>query len=153
FGFRGWVTITNVTLHDNSTDSVGGAIAVEVHAPNAMFVLRNSQVYSNAAPVGGGIYLNELVPNGLGVLSIQQTEIYSNTANQGGGIDHQTFDINNSLVLSDSRVHHNHADTVGGGVKTSGFFSLLNSTLDWNDAGSQGGGLYNSFATRLDSRQ
>jgi parallel beta-helix repeat protein len=142
FFSQGSIDLDNVTLRANIAKinafgfggNGGGLGALQ---PNDA-VIRNSQVYSNTADLGGGIDL-DTSPAG-GHWQIENREFYSNTATFGAGIHNVGF----LLELRNSRLHDNHATSVGGGIANDYTLVISNTTLSANSAGVQGGGLYNA---------
>jgi CSLREA domain-containing protein len=142
----GDVTLDNLVLRANSaTTAAGGGMVVALNGPLMAFALRNSQVYSNTAFQGGGIYLqSSFQPFALYSATIAGSQIYSNTAGHGAGIDNDSGNADNPLLLSDSYLHHNNSASLAGGIENNGGLSILRSTLDSNIAATQGGGIYNN---------
>ena len=144
----GDVTLDNLILRANTaTTAAGGGLVVALNGPLMAFALRNSQVYSNTAFQGGGIYLQStLMPFSTYSAAIAGSQIYSNTATgHGAGIDNDSGNAANPLLLVDSYLHHNHSASLAGGIENNGGLSILRSTLDTNIADMQGGGIYNNF--------
>ncbi len=142
----GDVTLDNVILRANTaTTAAGGGLGVTLNGPLMAFALRNSQVYSNTAFQGGGMYLQStIMPFSTYAATIVGSQIYSNTATgHGAGIDNDSGNADNPLLLSDSYLHHNDSASLAGGIENNGGLSILRSTLDSNIAATQGGGIYN----------
>ena len=142
----GDVTLDNVSFRANrATTAAGGGLVVALNGPLMDFAMRNSQVYSNTAFQGGGIYLQStIVPFSTYSATIESSQIYSNTAGHGAGIDNDSGDGSHRLTILDSRLHHNHSASLAGGIENNGGLSILRSTLDTNSAATQGGGIYNN---------
>ena len=151
----GDVTLDNVVLRANSaTTAAGGGLVVALNGPLMDFALRNSQVYSNTAFQGGGIYLqSSFQPFAVYSATIAGSQIYSNTAGHGAGIDNDSGNADNPLLLIDSYLHHNHSASIAGAIENNGGLSILRSRLDTNIAATQGGGVYNNDNARLEITQ
>lgn len=152
----GDVTMDNLILRANTaTTAAGGGLVVVLNGPLMDFVLRNSQVYSNTAFQGGGIYLQStLMPFSTFSATIAGSQIYSNTATgHGAGIDNDSGNADNPLLLIDSHLHHNHSASLAGAIENNGGLSILRTTLDTNIAGTQGGGIYNNYNGLLEFSQ
>jgi len=142
----GDVTLDNLILRANTaTTAAGGGLVVALNGPLMDFAMRNSQVYSNTAFQGGGIYLqSSLMPFSTYSATIAGSQIYSNTAGHGAGIDNDSGNADNPLLLIDSYLHHNHSASLAGAIENNGGLSIQRSTLDTNIAATQGGGIYNN---------
>lgn len=142
----GDVTLDNLILRANTaTTAAGGGLVVALNGPLMDFAMRNSQVYSNTAFQGGGIYLqSSLMPFSTYSATIAGSQIYSNTAGHGAGIDNDSGNADNPLLLIDSYLHHNHSASLAGAIENNGGLSIQRSTLDTNIAAMQGGGIYNN---------
>jgi len=156
--------IVNSTLRDNhatdTTDGWGGAI---LSWDGAYVDIQGSDIYSNTAQSGGGIYnfansilalynnsrlRNNIAANnggGLynaGTVAVTDAAISSNTANDGGGL----FNDDGTAYLANVTLNGNSAD-YGGGIINYAGLELTNATISGNSASSNGGGLDNSGAT------
>ena len=133
--------ISGLTVR-NGNDVLGGGIQVgsTINTPlpatlTGTLFLNDSNVYSNAADAGGGIYIIS------GTTTISNSNVYSNTAlgDGGGGIANGGI-----LSLNSSSVYSNIA-TAGGGIwAIAGETTLNNTTVSGNRAWGQGGGIENS---------
>lgn len=142
----GSATLDNINVHANvATTAAGGGIVAVLNGNSVVdFMLRNSQVFSNAAFQGGGIYLQSSIPQyAIYTATIANTAIYSNTAGHGAGIDIGSGDITHTVTVRDSHLHHNYAAALGGAIENNASLSLLRTTVDFNNGGLYGGGLYN----------
>jgi hypothetical protein len=101
--------------------------------------LIRTTVSGNAATNGGGI------ANGDGgVVNLTDSTVSDNFAFQGGGIFSGYFDTSGStrVVLTNSTVSTNNAQTFGGGIfQNRGPLTLTNVTVSGNQAGASGGGI------------
>ncbi len=82
----------------------------------ATFDLRASQVYSNTAYQGGGIYFQTATPLTFGLPSvrIENTSIYSNTASLSAGFENHSGSAAVPIELLNSNLHNNRAAGYGG---------------------------------------
>ena len=117
-GFGGWL---------GGDDAGGGLYATA----GTTLTLQSSQVYSNIATVGGGIY-------SAGDLTVLGTQIYSNSVtNAGGGIF-----VDGPLLVEDSALHNNAASNVGGGINSDvGTVDIVGGEIYDNTAVNFGGGI------------
>ncbi|MEM7127825.1 MAG: choice-of-anchor Q domain-containing protein [Chloroflexota bacterium] len=138
----GDVNVGDVTLqhgdaaHDctktKSFPNCGGAIRVGTAA--ATVTLSNTNVVSNTASLGGGLF------NEGGVLIINSSVISGNVTNyRAGGIG--SF-AGGTLTIHNSTVAYNQSDTGGGIISTDdGYLFIDQSTIAYNVARSGAGGL------------
>ncbi|MFN4292685.1 MAG: choice-of-anchor Q domain-containing protein [Thermoflexales bacterium] len=105
-------------------------------------------VQNNTMPMNGGGVCHQLG----GVLTIQNSHVISNTAGRaGGGVweNAAQFTLQNSQVLSNTV---NGLNGIGGGIVTQGGATpktILTSTVAYNRADGDGGGIYNQTARGL----
>jgi hypothetical protein len=92
--------------------------------------------------IGGGIICTANV-------FIQNTTIEGNSADGAGGIDSRTF-VGYSVKLIDTTISGNHARVVAGGMLASSDLTIQNSTIAFNDSGSEGGGGLIAEGTNLE---
>ena len=135
----GSIAMDHVSVRANTAiaGGVGAGGGVYAHLPSSASAvdMQDSQVYSNTADgTGGGLYVDG---NTTAHWSIERSEIYSNTAASGGGIGNFV-----PLVLSDSRLHDNHATFDGGAIEAYAPFAISRTTLNANSAGRFGGGIF-----------
>ncbi|NEO84464.1 MAG: DUF4347 domain-containing protein [Spirulina sp. SIO3F2] len=122
----GRLTLENITISDNSTNSLGGGIFV-----NGNVILTQSTVSGNSAGSdGGGIFSTNNI-------TLNQSTIANNRANDAGGL-YSPADV----MLTNSMITSNSATVQGGGADVRTTLSLSNSTVSGNTAGSSGGGLF-----------
>jgi hypothetical protein len=136
----GSIEMDNVILRSNMATAggvgAGGGVLARLAASQSRFMLKDSQLYSNAADgTGGGMYVDG---NSAAQWSIERSEIYLNTAPSGGGIGNFI-----PLTLSDSSLHDNHVTFDGGAIEAYSPSIILRTTLDANSAGRFGGGIFN----------
>ncbi len=130
------VIISNFTVQNEDSPGQGGGVVIS----DGTVTLRDCAVQNNQAWSGGGI-LN------LGNLTIERCTISENVATGdfgGGGIDNR-----GTLVLIDSSVVNNHADTAsasGGGILNRNddpgeYLHIIRTTLSGNSADKWGSAL------------
>jgi CSLREA domain-containing protein len=113
----------------------GAGVFAVLSSGLSQVIIRDSQVYSNTADgTGGGLFVEG---NTTAHWSILRSEIYSNTAASGGGIGNFV-----PLVLSDSRLHDNHATFDGGAIEAYAPFAISRTTLNANSANRFGGAIF-----------
>ncbi|MGQ9814689.1 MAG: choice-of-anchor Q domain-containing protein, partial [Candidatus Roseilinea sp.] len=149
-GVRNWsggpLTLSNVTIQNNVMPLNGGGVCQQT-AGNLS--ISGSTIRNNVATNfnGGGVayFANS-------TLSIQNSTVLSNTAYRaGGGI----YDQSDSMTIQDSQVLSNTVNgpsSFGGGVWTGGGVmvkQILNSTVAYNRADGDGGGVYNQTTPGL----
>jgi len=87
------------------------------------------------AGLGGGIL------NRSGTATISDSVVRNNVAFAGGGV--QNFLITSTMIITNSTIIDNTADTGGGGgVDTGGTITITNSTIAGNSAEFEGGGIF-----------
>ncbi|PYS82428.1 MAG: hypothetical protein DMF70_08020, partial [Acidobacteria bacterium] len=126
----GTLTLTNVTVNGNNSDSLGGGIF-----SSGNLTVTNSVVSGNTGKNGGG----GIEQNGLGVALLTSSTVSGNNAPNGGGAGVEnsggTFTITNVTVSGNSSFN------TGGGIYNGGTLSLLNSTVSGNVSKDDGGGM------------
>lgn len=133
---QGRVHLDNLTLINNQADDGGGGI----YARGGAVHMDNSRVVANGAPrYGGGIYIYH------GLLEMENgSDVSNNTSlNEGGGI----YTYGGGAFIRDSTINDNESLTQsGGGIAVSvgapGGTVIVNSVLDGNAAGANGGAVY-----------
>ena len=164
----GTVTLTYVTMSDNSASAAGGFGGGIANVAGGTLSVINSTLSGNNATgrngTGGGIINNSTATiinstlsgnsavggggiwnDGGGTLLVTNSTLNNNTAttNRGGGI----FNNNNgAATITNSTLSGNSATLYGGGIFNSGTLSVTSSTLSGNNA-SFGGSISNSFGT------
>jgi parallel beta-helix repeat protein len=129
---NGTLTLTNSTVSGNYVESASGGGIYSTGA-TATVTLVNSTVRGNfAASFGGGIETFQ------GTLTLTNSTVNGNSSNEGGGIYNTgTTTVTNSTVSDNSASHD------GGGVNQSGGqTTLTNSTVSGNQAGTTAGGIF-----------
>lgn len=125
--FDGELTLTNVTVSENSADAGGGI------SSDDKLVVIDSRIEGNTASSGGGIF-------SIGSVVLNRTVVSRNDAtSSGGGIDNFV----GSLTINDSTISYNTAYEVvhgfgsgyGGGISNYGPFVMSNSTVSGNSGG------------------
>ncbi|WP_169237160.1 choice-of-anchor Q domain-containing protein [Candidatus Roseilinea sp. NK_OTU-006] len=141
---NGPLTLENVTVQNNAMPMHGGGVCQQ---GSTLTVLTSTVSNNTANMMGGGIY----AVSGLNLTVVDST-IRDNTAGRaGGGIFEQSnaFTLQNSQVLSNTVTG---TGGIGGGVATNGGTTLkfiVTSTVAYNRADGDGGGIYNQTARGL----
>ncbi len=146
------VVINNLTLHANSANAAAGGLGVNF-GDFAAFDLRASQVYSNKAYEGGGLYFQGSPTFGLTSARIGNTVVYSNTASLSAGIENHSGNATVPLTLEHSALFHNRASFYGGAIGNYRALAILTTTLTANTAAVRGGGLYDYEGGTIDVEQ
>ncbi|MCX6050329.1 MAG: hypothetical protein NT075_34975 [Chloroflexi bacterium] len=140
----GFVGLTESNISYNNSQSYGGGLAVSdaVDPISQMKVtLRNTLVQQNTAGSGGGIF------SYAGSISLYDSWVLENKAlNNGGGLFSFYTRIGStywpSYVYGSRTIfYNNQANDDGGGIYNTGSLSLVNTLLQANKAGQNGGGL------------
>jgi CSLREA domain-containing protein len=118
----------NGALH-NSNGRGGGLMVQE----GATAVVSKSEIVSNAAYAGGGVFVQEAT------LTFSDSVLAGNTAVVVGGL----ANINSATTLHTAYVHANIADESAGGIYNNSQLTLTLTTLEENIAAEAGGGIYN----------
>ena len=140
--------ITNNTAAGAGADQGGGGIynLSGIVNVNADTVITENEA-TGAAGSGGGI-LNDVG----GRLFITGATISANTSNRAGGGIEDNSGANGSVTISNTTLDNNITNTSpgnGGGlhVTGAGTVSITNGTVSGNQAGAEGGGLWNGSGT------
>jgi fibronectin-binding autotransporter adhesin len=150
------LTLVNVVIRECSASVYGGGLS----ASYASTVLSETQIFSNSAQRGGGVYVyggdlvmegGEIVSNtvtayGGGIylgnsaeVTVNGAEIVSNTANYGGGLSV----ADGSLALNGGWIRGNEANNGGGvDVRSGGSATLAGAEIAGNVAVWDGGGVH-----------
>jgi len=116
------------TVTQNTVEDDGGGIYV---ASGSVVTITNSDVSTNVATNGGGIY-------NAGRLTIRGGRVLTNTASaNGGGV------WNSGQLTINTEVRANSAVTDGGGIWTSGVLNIVGNAVHSNTA-QNGGGVFNN---------
>jgi hypothetical protein len=135
----GALTVTDSVIESNLA-SWGGGIDNE-----GALTITDSMVSNNRAEeVGGGIF-------SFVTLNVVRSTVRSNVADYGGGID-----IQGAATIRNSTISNNEARHGGGVLTTRSRFSepcpclqVINSTISYNTASADGGGINSEGATTL----
>jgi CSLREA domain-containing protein len=147
------IDMNHVIVHANiATTGAAGGLGVNF-GDFAEFDMRDSQVFSNTAYEGGGIYLQGTPSFGLLSAHIENGEIYSNTASLSAGIENHSGDGIVPIVVLNSHLHDNAASFCGGAIGNYGTLVISATTLDANSASTRAGGLYDYEGGRTDIKQ
>jgi CSLREA domain-containing protein len=137
------VNLTQLTLQNGDAGAAdGGAIAFGVNGGfGSKVTFSDSRVIGNHAANGGAVRACCNAPNGS--VNLLRTVFFDNSASADGGA---LYVVNNiGFNIQDSTIDMNQAGNNGGGIftgSTSTVVSLVNSTLSNNEAGASGGGLF-----------
>ena len=144
-GSNAALTLTRVTVSNNTASNAGGALANHGDSSTAAAAIIDSKLVNNsAAQYGGAISNNGL--EGAADLTITNSTVSGNSANLGGGL----FNNGNSgqaiATLTRVTLSNNTGNDTGGGIFNNGnlgtaTIALVNSTISGNAANSSGGGL------------
>jgi predicted outer membrane repeat protein len=138
----GQLTLSHVSVSDNTSTDGGGGVAVHTGTLN----VDSSTISGNTAgQFGGGIYgESHTATGGAGTISIANSTISGNTAGfYGGGV---YFDYRSADSVKNSTIYDNTAGTDGGGLYHFGGIEagerlvVTGSTITHNDA-DRGGGI------------
>lgn len=128
---RGKVTLTDVTIAENSTSGSGGGVAVAAEA-----AFQRAQIVDNRAGADGG----GLVVLGSGKVTLADTAVRRNSAGQlGGGVAVRS---GGQLAATASSVTENQAVSYGGGIAVLGAVTATNVTVSTNVSQHSGGGIW-----------
>jgi CSLREA domain-containing protein len=155
------LTVTGVTLSNNSTNGSGGAITCWLGAITGRTTtitgstISNNTANTNPAEAGsGGITFDNFSASSIGTLNIVNSALFGNTApatGKGGAIfswvepglaGSNTVNVTNSVIRGNSA-------QIGGGINNesagigAGDISLINSTVSDNTSAEDGGGIHN----------
>ena len=106
-------SITNVSVHHNTSTSKGAGIRVKT-ANGRVATISDCRIYNNMVKddnqsMGGGVYYE-----GSAKMIINNCEIYSNSVTKDGGGIHAHD--NGTLELTDCTIRENNSGNLGGGV-------------------------------------
>ncbi len=135
------VDLNQVVIHANTASASAGGLGVSF-GDLAQFQLLNSQVYSNTAYEGGGVYFQGTPSAGLTSVQIENSQVYTNKAGLSAGFENHSGSAAVPVILTGSHFFNNHADFYGGAVGNYGALSILSTRLDGNAALEKGGGIY-----------
>jgi predicted outer membrane repeat protein len=135
------VNFDQVIIRNNSAAAAAGGIGVNF-GDYATFDMHISQVYSNTAYEGGGIYFQNAQVNHLHIVNINDSQIYSNKASLSAGFENRSGDATVPVILINTTFAQNQAAAYGGAIGNYGTLDISTSTLDGNTAGARGGGIY-----------
>ena len=143
------VDLGHVTIHANSSTAAGAGLAAALGDLGTLS-LHDSQVDSNTAYEGGGVYFQGIsgTVDGL-TASITNSAIFGNSASLSAGFENRGGMAAFPVTIQNSRIYQNHASIYGGGIGNFGALTINNTTIDSNTATSsatptttRGGGIY-----------
>ena len=156
------LTINNCAISGNHTDKQGGGIYNDGSGSSATLMILNSTINGNFASsshaiVAGGGIANDSSNAGSATLTIVDSLVDGNVADgvssgesdgNGGGIYNNGAGA--TLAMTNSIVSNNRAGAQsgvslshGGGIWSSGAGTIMDSTVNGNEAGTGGGGIHN----------
>jgi hypothetical protein len=157
------LTVNNCAISGNHTDRQGGGIYNDGSGSSATLMILNSTISGNfalssQAIVAGGGIANDSSNAGSATLTIVDSLVDGNVADgvssgasdgNGGGIYNNGAGA--TLAMTNSIVSNNRAGAQsgvslshGGGIWSSGTGTIMDSTVNGNEAGTGGGGIHNS---------
>ncbi|MEO8670294.1 MAG: choice-of-anchor Q domain-containing protein [Tahibacter sp.] len=138
----GSLTLNDVTVIGGSLLGVSGEYGGVVRkGANATLTINRSVLRSGKADRGGAVYAS-----GSGLLTLDKVSIFDNFAIYGGGVMlQQTSGF--EAVLNNLTLSGNTATVSGGGMYSSSWFRLRNSTVARNRGGTGGGILFQGAST------
>jgi len=122
----GILSITDCVIERNQTGASGGGILND-----GPLTITRSTIRSNKAYSGGGIYVRNAT-------TIRDSTLSSNGATYGGGIEVSSAALPHLLIIVNSTLSQNYADTDGGGIDNEGTTFLYNTSIIDNDADHDG---------------
>ena len=121
---RGNMTLDDVLVKDNKSETIGGAIYNE-----GSLAIRNSRIFDNYAGSTGGALYN------LGTVDAEESDLFSNAAYRSGGAIYNegTIQFESGEIYSNEAEHGS-----GGGVynNNGGHFVAVNAEISKNEADS-----------------
>lgn len=119
--------LDNMTTGDLEQRLGGGIFTVGLMSASGCLVIDRNLIDGNAAHHGGGIYCADLLCG-----SIANCEISNNSVTgDGGGVHVRMIDdhlLAGSINIERCKLHHNHADLVGGGAFLTGLTQIPEDT-------------------------
>jgi hypothetical protein len=136
---NGTVTLTNVSLKNNSVQGSNLAYGGGLYLANKSgAVITGSEIANNTAVCGGGAYIESK-----GNVDFTNTDITANSAESAGGLYSGEFEATNTVTMNGGSIKNNTADTLGGGWFVYDANAVANGTkIEGNTAAGNGGGLY-----------
>ena len=134
----GYLTITDSTFSDNSSDDAGGA----VYMVTGTLTIRNSSFLRNiSSSSGGAIYNNEAV------MRIEGSQFKSNAAKSGGALlNSDSTDVRITTCLFESNSARRSAGAIGSDW---GSTTIIKSTFYGNSAGENGGAIASNWGVDI----
>lgn len=120
----------SLAIANNNATNWGGGVIV---GGTGGALLEMTDVYSNQADRGGGVFID------LGGVELLNGTLYSNTAGLGGGL--YLLQPSAVFTLTSSQIDSNRAITAGGGLLVENGLAYLNSGLVQTNEASMGGGI------------
>src|SRR5262249_50696611 len=120
----------NISGSEFAYNKAGGGGAINSVFGGANAVIGNSTFHHNEtlSAHGGAIYLRDAAP-----MTLTQVTLNNNKAlNQGGAIF--VSGVSSNLIISNSQILSNTAQSGGGGIYSQGTLTVISSTLSHNNA-------------------
>ncbi len=150
--FDAVVDMDHIIVRANTATAAVGGLGASLGSGFAHFALRNSQIYSNSAYEGGGLYFGGDI-NSPGIVALESDDIYSNTASLSAAIENWAGLNTYPLLILNSQLTGNHASIYGGGIGNHGHLVISDTTLADNTATISGGGIFNYEGGRMTLNQ
>lgn len=144
-GLSSYADVFNNTIQSGG-DGFGGGVFLK---EGSLDLTNSSDIYSNEATEGGGVYLLSSTLTSTGEFS---EIMYNKATGNGGGI----FAFNSTINLNlDTELFHNQAGTSGTGSGGGAYLENSNlwsdrAQITYNTAASHGGGVYANNTSLLD---
>ena len=128
------LTLSNAIIRDNVARGTEGG-GVFVNLASAVLNVNGSQILSNTADNGGGVYVRD------GSATVNAAQILGNTASSGGGLWND-----GTLALNNVNITSNTVTNGGGGIRNDGILTVTNTTFS-NNRADYGGGISHNGGT------
>ncbi len=141
--------IEDSTIDSNNAYEYGGG--VHFYTDEATLLVRNSSISGNNATYGGGISIqyDEGAGSHAGSVTLDNATIDNNTADVGGGVFWELDETYAPVLITDSSISNNLAESGNGGglflYFDDGLYSgmtIRNTVIDGNYASGDGGGIW-----------
>lgn len=140
---RGILTMVDCMVSENTASDNGGGIYVDTEGAMWDDVTKTTMAdctisNNTSSGSGGGIYIR---PSNNDIVTMTNCSISKNTAaDSGGGVCSPSSYSRGALLIANSTIDNNEAGVNGGGVYGKPF--TYSSTVSGNSAGNHGGGIY-----------
>lgn len=148
FDYNGTLTVSGGSVTKNEASSEGGGVYVRAYSSKSTFNMNAGTISENKAlNNGGGVYVFTNSTSDTGEFNMSGGTITGNSVTNtssancfGGGIYADKYSKLN--ISGDSEITNNTAPC-GGGICSTGTFTMENGTVSGNTATTSGGGIYN----------